>query len=73
MSTDTPIRDQLAKIEKLPTNEAQIGLVAEHGDVGAQGSVSVDVGKPGGWSVAAAGQWLKQKGYTVAALVGWKR
>lgn len=69
--SDTPIKDSLDKLDTLPQREAEAGLVArEGGNVGAQGSVSVPIGK--GWSFGAAGEWMRKTGWSVAAKFGWK-
>lgn len=57
-------------IQQLPPNQGGIGVVAHRGDVGVAGSVQKPLGK--GWTVNAAGQWMKQTGYSVAAWIGWK-
>lgn len=46
--------------ENLPPEQGGIGVVVSpSGGIGAQGSVSKEIGN--GWSVAAAGQWMKEK------------
>jgi hypothetical protein len=72
VSDQTPLRDAIAKIDTLPENEVTIGVVSENGDVGAQVEGQKDIGKPGGWTVAASAQWLKKTGYKAAALVRWR-
>jgi hypothetical protein len=69
--SDTPLRDAVKKLDTLPSQQAEIGAVAtQGGDLGVQGSVRARVGK--GWSVGAAGQWMKDTGWAVAATFGWK-
>jgi hypothetical protein len=69
---ETPLRDAIAKIDKLPENEVNIGVIAENGDVGGSIEGQKDIGKPGGWTVAASAKWLKKAGYSAAALLKWK-
>lgn len=57
------------QVDKLPANQAQLGVAVEGTDVGIQGSVSTPLGK--GWTVSAAGQWFKEKGYAAAAWFKW--
>lgn len=71
MSDDIFSPEALRKtIQDLPPEQGGIGVVVKPGDVGVQGSVQKSLGK--GWSVGAAGQWLKNAGYSAAAWVGWK-
>lgn len=58
-------------IQELPQEQGGIGVVVQPSDVGVVASVRKDVGKPGGWSVAATGQWFKEAGYKAAAWIGW--
>ena len=59
------------QLKKLPDNEANVGVVVEGKDIGITGSVSKDVGKPGGWWFGAEGTWTKTKA-KLAALLTWK-
>jgi hypothetical protein len=69
--TNTPIKDAIDKLDTLPAKEAEIGAVAtKGGDLGVKGHVSVPIGK--GWSFGAAGEWMRETGYSVAAVFGWK-
>lgn len=66
----TPITDALHRLDDLPSREAEIGVVKTADDAGVVGRVSTPLGK--GWSVAAAGQWMRDTGYAVAGLLKWK-
>lgn len=64
---------QLKKLPDLPPEEGGVGVVAtSDGDVGIQGAVNKDIGKPGGWFVLAEGSWMRRAGGTVSGWVGWK-
>ena len=64
---------QLDKLKDLKDDEAEIGAVVKPGmnglDVGAKGSISQDIGKPGGWGFLAEGSWMKKAGGSVAAML----
>lgn len=61
----------LGALNSLPTKEGEIGIVAtDDGNVGVTGSVSTPLGK--GWSVGAAGEWMRKTGGKVAGLFTWK-
>lgn len=64
---------QLDKLKDLKDNDAAAGVVVKPGadglDVGVQGHVSQDIGKPGGWFVLAEGSWLKKAGGSFAAML----
>jgi hypothetical protein len=63
--------DALRKsVESLPPEQGGIGVAVQNGDVGVQGAVQKQLGK--GWSVAATGQWFKEKGYAAAGWLSWK-
>lgn len=65
-------QEKLAEqLKKLPENEANIGVVTEGKDIGITGSVSKDIGKPGGWWFGAEGTWVKAKS-RIAAMFSWK-
>ena len=63
---------ELDKLSNLPPEQGGIGIVVQGADVGVQGAVAKDLGKPGGWTLAASGQWFKQQGYAAAAWLGWR-
>ncbi len=58
-------------IQDLPPEQGGVGVVLQNGEVGVTGAVKTDVGKPGGWTLAATGQWIKSEGYRAAAWLGW--
>ena len=64
---------QLDKLKDLPEREAQAGVVVKPGasglDVGVTGSISEDIGKPGGWFFLAEGSWLRKAGGSFAAML----
>lgn len=69
----TPLRDAIAKVDKLPEDEVTLGVVHEQdGDTGAFVEGQKDIGKPGGWSLGASARWLKKAGYTAAGVLRWK-
>lgn len=68
--SDTPIKDSIDKLNDLPAREAEIGVVKNDKDFGVQGSWSTPIGKD--WSFGAAGQWMKEAGWSLAAKFGWK-
>lgn len=71
---ETPIRDSLKDLERLPRDEVVIGVVAEQdGDTGAMIDAQKDIGKPGGWTLAAAGRWMKDAGWSAAGLLRWRK
>jgi hypothetical protein len=71
LSEDTPLTDASKRIDGLPEQQAELSAVAtQGGNVGVQGSVRTRIGK--GWSVGAAGQWMRDTGWAVAATLGWK-
>ena len=59
-----------AALDRLPANQGGIGIAVEGHDVGVQGAAQKSIGK--GWSIAATGEWFKDKGYKAAAWLGWK-
>lgn len=63
---------QLDKLKDLPDNDAQAGIVVKPSsgglDVGVQGSISEDIGKPGGWVFIAEGSWMRKAGASFAAM-----
>ena len=71
---DTAIKKEL---DKGPSNTGGVGVVAEGGggrpvDAGVAGDVSIDVGKKGGWSGFASGEWWKGKGWKGFGGFTWK-
>jgi hypothetical protein len=66
--SDTPLKDAL---DKLPTQQIDIGIVATPDDIGATAQVNKDFGKPGGWSWLATAEWWKNKGWQAAAWFRW--
>ena len=58
-------------IEALPANQGGIGLVADGSDIGVQGSVKKDLTSR--WSLAASGEWFKDKGRRVAIWLNWQK
>ena len=70
--SDNAIKRSLEKLEDVPREEANIGVVVEGSDVGITGSVSKDIGKAGGWEVAAEGTWMRRTGAKLAALFSWR-
>lgn len=61
---------QLDALRELPKEQAKLGVVVDGNDIGVEGSVSKDVGKPGGWFVAAQGT-LSRTTKRVAGMIGW--
>lgn len=70
--SDDAIKASLDKLDDVPKEEASIGVVVQCNDIGVTGSVSKDIGKPGGWDVAAEGTWMRRTGAKIAALLRWK-
>jgi hypothetical protein len=71
--TDTPLKDAIAKMDAFPENEVTIGGVYEQGgDAGGMIEGQKDIGKPGGWSMAAAAQWMKKAGWRATGVLKWK-
>jgi hypothetical protein len=64
---------QLDKLKDIPDDAAEVGAVVTPGmnglDVGVKGSISQDLGKPGGWAFIAEGSWMKKAGGSVAAML----
>ena len=71
--TDSPFSQEALRktVESLPSESGGIGVVVKPHDIGISGSVKTDVGRPGGWTLAATGEWFKQSGYKAAAWLGW--
>lgn len=63
---------QLEQLGEQPPEQGGIGVVVNGKDVGVQGAVNKDVGKPGGWFVLAEGSWMRRAGGSVAGWLGWK-
>lgn len=57
-------------LSQLPTEHGQIGVVADGKNIALEGSVSKDIGKPGGFFVAAQGT-LSRTTKRVAGMIGW--
>lgn len=65
--------EQLKKLPDLPPDEGGIGAVATSaGDVGVQGAINKDIGKPGGWFVLGEGSWMRRAGGSISGWLGWK-
>jgi hypothetical protein len=62
---------QIDALRELPPEQGGIGVVVKGTDVGVQGAVSKDLGKPGGWTFAAAGAWMRKQGASAAAWLNW--
>lgn len=62
----------LKHAETVAPQTAEVGVVATHDDQGIVGSASIDLGKPGGWSFAAAGAWMRKQKGSIAALFKWQ-
>ena len=60
---------ELETLKDLPDNDAQIGVVVKPGDIGVSGSISEDIGKPGGWGFLAEGSWMHKAGGSVKAML----
>lgn len=69
---DNAIKRYLDKLEDVPDEGAEVGVVVEGTDVGIKGSVSKDLGKAGGWDVAAEGSWMRRQGAKLAAMLRWR-
>lgn len=68
--------DVLAKavhetLPDLPKEEAHIGVAAQNGEVGIEGSASKSLGSSGAY-VEGEGSWFVRSGWRVAAMFGWK-
>lgn len=61
---------QIDALRDLPKERIQVGIVVDGKDVGVEGSASKDLGKPGGWFVAAQGTLSRTK-KRIAAMLGW--
>lgn len=71
----TPIFDALNKTIEIPKVEdqsADLAVEKTRDDLGITGSASVDIGKPGGWSLGGAGGYWKNAGATVKGWVKWR-
>lgn len=69
--SDTPFRDALTNLEKLPTRQAEVGVVASDRDgVGVAGSYRKPITDT--TEVAAEGSWYQKAGWKIAALFRWK-
>jgi hypothetical protein len=74
MSDARPIRSAIEKLEDLPRDQVQAGVAAKAGgDVGAFVEAQKDIGRPGGWTLAAAGEWMRRAGWSAAGVLRWKR
>lgn len=71
-ATAGAVKQQLDALDTLPENDGRIGVVVQGTDVGVQGQANVDIGKPGGWSFAAAGAWFRQQGASAAGYFRWR-
>lgn len=67
----TELEELRAEVRKA-RQEAELGVIVEGKDVGVTGNVTKDIGKPGGWAVAAEGSWMQKTGAKIAALLTWK-
>lgn len=68
--SDSNLAKEVQKVDALPKDQADIGAVVENGDFGVEGEINKSIGKNA--SIGAEGSWMKQAGYKVAALFGWK-
>lgn len=65
--------DKAVRDTELPPEDISIGVTGTSaGDVGVQGHVSKDIGAPGGWSLSAAGEWMRGAGGSLMARLRWK-
>ena len=60
---------ELETLKDLKDDEAQVGVVVKPGDIGVSGSISQDLGKPGGWGFVAAGEWMQKTRGSVRAML----
>lgn len=60
-------------LSELPKEQGGFGVVAKNKDIGIQGSVSTDIGNPGGWSVAATASWMRKQGASAALWFDWRK
>jgi hypothetical protein len=67
------IRDYVNDLSKLPKDELKAGVAATKEDQGGFVEYQRDIGKPGGWTLSAAGEWMRRAGGRVAVAVGWKK
>jgi hypothetical protein len=68
--SDSPIKDAIDKLDTLPRSQGEIGAVVREGDFGAAGQIGIATGK--GTYLAAAGEWMRVTGWSIAAKFGWK-
>jgi hypothetical protein len=63
---------QLRKLDEQPDNQAHAGVVARPDDIGAEAAGKIDVGRKGAF-VEGEASWFKRAGWSVAAMVGWRK
>lgn len=63
-----PFADAIAEAKNMPTNQGQIGVAVENGDVGVQGQVSLTFKEA--YTIGAMGQYFTQQGYKAAVFFG---
>ena len=73
MPDPTPITDALARLDPIPMDTAAVVGVASPTDAGVVAQAKIDVGQPGGWSVAAAAAWMRKAGWSVVGALTWTR
>ena len=64
-------KKEIDELHELPNERVQVGVVMYGREIGVEGSASKDIGKPGGWFVAAKGTLTRTK-KRVAAMIGWQ-
>lgn len=72
LSTDVLHQQIMKELDTIQKEHAEVGVITKDGDIGVIGSVSRDIGKPGGWEVAAEGGWMKKTKAWAAAILTWK-
>lgn len=68
--SDSNLAKEVQKVDELPKEEVNFGVVAENGDAGVELTASKDL--PHDFYVEGDASWMKKTGYKVAALIGWR-
>lgn len=69
--SEKSILTQATEIAASKDDGLTAGVVVDGKDIGAEASLKVDPGEPGGLSFGAGWRWMKAKGHQAAAFFRW--
>jgi hypothetical protein len=67
----TLLQQAVQTVDEQEVDGVAAGILLRDGALGAEATVKVDVGQPGGWGAGATWRWLQKQGHSAAAFVRW--